>query len=830
MRVSTLVNFSRDLMHAARSLAQARAFTFVCVMTLGIGMTPVIFTQYFMRIFTTPPPTVNPDGLVELVTTSIGPHRATDLWSYPDFSDLRDAAPGVAMTGWVNGESEVTLPDSGGVKTTAQTMFVSSNYFRTIGVTLTQGAGFQDTADPVVIPSHGFWQRHLASNPEILGKVLTVDGVAHVVAAIGPDRFDGHLFRSEGVGLFVPLERHPRLLADTSLRFDRSKTWVHIHGRLSPGVSVEQGSAAVSAITSQLAKEHPATNEFRAGVAMPYKALGNLEGEDLNIVKTLWTVMTVLPLLVVCLNVSGMMQVRSAMRERELSIRQAIGASRKRLMQYLLAEAILLAAVGGTLASLLLFNIPALVSWWIGEPLPRELEMALNVDVWMIALTAGLCLATSLVFGWLPAVRFSQPRIMTVLKDETGGGIRAGRVHRVTAALQVAIAVPLLIMSFMSLDRVRSTATADLGFASDLLYAAPFALDAGAGQNVEFEIRKVRDNLARAGGVASVTVADGLPLDFRYRIGRVSTQTDANGIPKVLGTHVTRVGDGYLDTMGIALVRGRGFTSGDVAGAGMVTVISKSLADKLFADAEPLGQQLSFDSPGNEKRPPQTMTVVGVSADFPTSQMSTDREQLLLPLAQHPGVQRDSVVVSDDRGGEATWMVVARSAVGEPATKLTTALENVMRERDPDFNPVSIVTGVSLRQSSMDDFINQSVFTGIGGGVTLLLAALGLYGVVGLMVTTRTREIAVRVTLGASRLRVMGMILFDVIKLVGPGVLVGALLTALMVRLEGGITLSNIEPLAYFAGGAIAILTAMLSGLAPARRAASVEPMVAMRL
>jgi putative ABC transport system permease protein len=196
-RVSTRSNISRDLVHAARSLAKARAFTFVCVATLGIGMTPVIFTQYFMRIFTTPPPTVNADGLVELVTTSIGPHRATDLWSYPDFIDLRDAATGVAMTGWVNGESEVTLPDSGGVKTTAQTMFVSSNYFKTIGVTLTQGAGFQDTAEPVVIPSHGFWQRHLAANPQVLGNVLTVDGVPHVVAGIGPDRFDGHLFFSQ---------------------------------------------------------------------------------------------------------------------------------------------------------------------------------------------------------------------------------------------------------------------------------------------------------------------------------------------------------------------------------------------------------------------------------------------------------------------------------------------------------------------------------------------------------------------------------------------------------------------------------------------------------
>jgi ABC-type antimicrobial peptide transport system permease subunit len=175
-------------------------------------------------------------------------------------------------------------------------------------------------------------------------------------------------------------------------------------------------------------------------------------------------------------------------------------------------------------------------------------------------------------------------------------------------------------------------------------------------------------------------------------------------------------------------------------------------------------------------------------------------------------------------------MLIARSAAGQPAMQLTTALENAIREHDPDFDRARIQTGVSLRQYSMDDFLNQSAFAGIAGGVTLLLAALGLYGVVGLMVTTRTREIAVRVTLGASRRRVIGMILFDVVKLVAPGVAVGVLLTAVLARLEGGVvSLSTVEPLAYAAGAAIAILTAVSAGLAPARRAASVEPMVAMR-
>jgi putative ABC transport system permease protein len=209
--------------------------------------------------------------------------------------------------------------------------------------------------------------------------------------------------------------------------------------------------------------------------------------------------------------------------------------------------------------------------------------------------------------------------------------------------------------------------------------------------------------------------------------------------------------------------------------------------------------------------------------------MSTNREQLLLPLAQHPDVRRDSVPVSDDRRGSTALMLVARSAAGEPSAKLNSAVEHAVRDVDPDFDRRDIVTGVQLRRSSTADFLNQFAFFGIPGAVTLLLAALGIYGVVGLMVATRTREIAVRVALGASRLQVIGMVLFDIVKLAVPGVAVGLVLTVPLVRAEGGITVSAVEPLAYVAGSAIAILTAVTASIGPARRAASVQPMVAMR-
>ena len=393
--------------------------------------------------------------------------------------------------------------------------------------------------------------------------------------------------------------------------------------------------------------------------------------------------------------------------------------------------------------------------------------------------------------------------------------------------MQVAIAVPLIVMSGISLDRVRSTATADLGFAADLLYAVPLKVDDAKIANADSRIRSVRDDLARANGVAAATLADGLPLDNRDHGARTALQPDVNEAPKFVHVHVTRVDNDYLNTMGIPLLRGRGFAADDRSGTELVTIISKTLAEKLLPNTDAgqaIGKRLIF---GNDEKTTQTLTVVGVSGDVPTAQMSSPREQLLLPLAQQPSQE---------------LFLIARSRPGEPPQKMTATLENAEREFNPENRAFgygddgatypTVVTGAWLRKNSMDDFLRSSAVAGGASSVILTLSALGIYGVVGLMVATRTRELAVRSALGASRRRVLGMVLFDVVKLVLPGVVVGLILTAAFIRLNGekmGIPLSNVEYLSYVVGAAVAVLVAVVASLAPARRAASVQPMVAMR-
>src|SRR5688572_1015171 len=259
---SMLNSIWNDLIHAARSLAKARAFTFVCVISLGIGMAPVIAIPYLSRILTIQPPGLKTERLVEILTTRVGPREATDAWSYRDYVDLRDANSGTALVGWTYGQSEVQ-------KDSVRAMFVSTNYFQTIGVTLFRGPGFSATAESAVILGYRYWQNQFASDPDIIGKTLTLDEVPHVVTGVAPAQFDGHVTGNGEVAVFLPLERHPLFRTAGT---DRSKDWVLIHGRLKPGVSLAQGSAAVSTVTSSLAKQYPSTNESKSGIAAQYDA------------------------------------------------------------------------------------------------------------------------------------------------------------------------------------------------------------------------------------------------------------------------------------------------------------------------------------------------------------------------------------------------------------------------------------------------------------------------------------------------------------------------------------------------------------------------------
>jgi predicted permease len=818
----------RDFVHAARSLAKDRVFALVCVVSLGIGMGALVALATFSRAITAPARGIDTEGLAEVLVLPQGPllakagEWALEQWSYPDYRVLRDSDTGMTLTGWVQESTEVgiKLPDDSELRR-VMTMYVSSNYFDTFGVALATGPGFDPAIDdatsgePRVVLSHDFWRLLMSSDPDVVGKSVMLDGVLHTVVGVAPEHFRGHFHfvQAPGSMVFVPLERHPRLKANPNVRDDRSMDWVHIHARLNPGVDITRANALVTALAAGLAQRYPSTNQFKSATVEPYASMGAAGVPEQRTVLSVMLGLAASVLLVVCLNISGMMLVRGTTRERELSIRAALGAARQRLIQHLFFEALLLAMVAAAISAFVLFGIPAIAGWYVGFPVPEEFDL----DLANVAIASGLCLVVSVLFGLLPAVRFSRPNLINAMKDDAGGGgTQTIRMHRLAAMAQIGIAVPFLVIAGVMLDRVR---TADFGFPLDGLAGA--RVPSNPGENREpGSIRAVRDTLKQAIGVQSVALAEGMPIDFDYREFRVAS-ADGAGFATA---HVTRVGENFLETVGARLLRGRTITAEDGAMSAPVAVISNVLAQQLFPGAEAVGAKVRFTLDDARE---QEATVVGVTNDFATSQLTTTRLQVLLPMPETMAP---------------TVHLIVRGAAGDEP-KLKSALETALRELGVEPLPgvafPGIVTGLEMTQKSIGDLISESIAVGVVGGLVLVLAALGIVGVIGFMVATRTKEIAVRMALGSTRLRVFRMMLTDIVKLVIPGVIGGVLLAATLIRTMedvmgtpltlGPDPLGIMEPLIYAGASAIAIAAAILAGLPAARRATMVPPMVAIK-
>ena len=831
--MNTLPSVRRDLVHAMRTLAKERAFTLICVISLGIGMGAVVALATMGRAITAPARGIHTDGLVEVLVLPEGPLRekagewALERWSYPDYQALRDADGGLDLTGWNLDSSEFgePTPDQK-APLRVPTLYVSPNYFATFGVSLARGPGFDAAhddsplAEPRVILSHDFWRSRVAADPDIVGKSVMVDGVAHTVVGITPEDFRGHFhfFQAPPSLLFVPLERHPRLRQEPNLRNDRTTEWVRIHGRLHPGVTLAQANGLVSSVVSSLSSRYPATNQFKAATVEPYASLGAAgRPESLRVFSVLLSLAGAV-LLIVCVNVSGMMLIRGATRAHELSIRAALGADRRTLVQHLFFEAIALAGAAGMLSGGVLFGIPALIGWWMGAPVPQEVDF----DAAGALTAAGLCLVVSVLFGLLPAIRFSRPSLLPALQEDAGrGGTRRIRVHRLAAMVQIGIAVPFLVISGVMIDRVR---TADYGLPLDGLAGA--RIPSSARQQDAASIRSAVDGLRQAAGVRAVAIAEGMPIDFDYREFRVARADQA----EFATAHVTRVGEGFLETIGARLLRGRTITAEDRLMAAEVAVISDPLAQQLFPGADAIGQRVTVSVEDSRE---QELTVVGVTGDFASSQLTTTRLQLLLPL---PDVSSPA-----DNAASTVYLIVRGEPGDEPRLKsaLETALRGLGVEALPGVAFPGIVTGPELDEKSKADLVAEGTAVGIAGGLVLVLAALGILGVVGFMVATRTREFAVRMALGSTRGRVFGLMLSDTVKLVIPGVAGGLLLSAILIRSMqdvmgtpltlGTEPLGVMEPVIYAGASMLAVTVALLAGLPAARRATSIEPMAAIR-
>ncbi|HVH57319.1 MAG TPA: ABC transporter permease, partial [Vicinamibacterales bacterium] len=381
-------------------------------------------------------------------------------------------------------------------------------------------------------------------------------------------------------------------------------------------------------------------------------------------------------------------------------------------------------------------------------------------------------------------------------------------------------------------DQARVAALTDVGFRPQGLYAAQLNLSAIAKTEEEGRLflQAVQQNLTQTPGVAAVSVGDGMPLDFIYRNARVARE----GESAFVTAHTTRVGSGYLETLGTRLLAGRMIGASDGPAAERVVVLSEPLARQLFPDGDPIGQRIALASTGTE---PQTYIVVGITADLVSTQLGNPRPQLFLSLAQQPAatvllMARGAPADPSMRGAFANAIADGlRSLATVPVAPTGPGARPGSRPTDPEVVFRELITGESLIENSRKDLLTSSGVGGAAAAVALVLAALGVYGVIAFMVATRIREIGVRVALGASRGRVLRDVLADALKLVVPGIGVGLVLAVAWVRLAdpAWYPLGGVEPLVYALAAATAFVVAVLAGIPSARRAAAVQPMMAMR-
>lgn len=803
-----LGDLGRDVTHAARGLARAWGFSFVCLFSIAIGLGVSLAVLMLFRVTLEPPFELDREGLVEVLVTP------GSSWSYPDLADIRAATPSLQWAQWAVGEGTLRSSD---VEPGERIVlgYVSPGYFETLGIELALGGALPkgDVATGAAVPvvlEWAFWSRTTGADPDVIGRTVTVNRTPHVVVGVAPRWFTFHETRFE-VDAWVPLATHPFLAQPALQRWDRASQWLRVFARLPDGMSAAQMQASIRSVMVGLAEAHPTTNAERSARVFPFHWQSAEVVKDEGFIEMLVFGLAGVPLLVVCLNVAGMMLVRSATRERELALRLAIGSSRPRLVRFLMTEAVLLAAMGGLLALGALWTTLRVISWRYATPLPTSADIGPPT----VALCMGVSLATTLVFGLLPAVRFSRPALLGALKDDVGGGSqRTGRMHRVAASLQTGLALPILVVAAGVTQGALSIGAVEFGVqeAGLVVWRPTDMAPEGYDETRTRELaRALVDEIGAVAGVEAVAAGDGVPLDGRRASARVSSPETIDRAT----AEVTRVSPGYLETLGVRMLRGRGISPEDRIGSQPVVVVTASLAERIFPGESALGRRLTLTPSPDDAR---EFVVVGVAANVVGPMLESSTDNVFVPLLQEPTT---------------TLALAVRASSSEPAEDLIARIREAALVSNPELARPPVAPFDSLVEARSDEFPIWAVFFSVIAGLLLLLSALGLYGVVAFTVAGRTREIGVRISLGSSRRQVLRMVVRDALRLAVPGLVLGAVLSVPAAKILDqtyvniGLPTADMRVFAFAASMALGMV--LVASLIPARRAAGVDPIEALR-
>lgn len=810
-----------DLKFAVRSLSKSPAFTAIAVLSLALGIGPntAIFSLVHAVLFQDWG-VEDPEGLIDVYTlTDDGQYFFN---SYLNVELVEEGAGEVfeavanhsVFTGRLessNGETELVLGE-----------MVSANYFDVMGVRAELGRSFlpeegaTEGTHPVVVLGHHYWQSRYASDPSMVGGEIRLNGRPYAVVGVAPASFKGRLAPGIGTDFWVPLQMYPHLNPDKLGNGDFT-----ISGRVRNGVTAGQAIAAVATVGAREDAERQARDPERRS---RFRLIGfsladvrlhpSLDGA-LTAMAALLFVAVGLVLLVACVNLAGFLLSRASDRRKEMAIRVAMGAGHKAIVRQLVVEALVLSGLGAALGLALgQLAVRALASVEAPLPVPIELEVGLNVP--LLAFTAGTAVLAAVLFGLTPALESTRAPVAATLRDEAGssGGRKKAGARGLLVAGQMALSTILLFGAVLFVRSLQAASQMDLGFSTRsaaVVGIETTAAEYSAEETAAFN-EELRGRLAAQPSIESFAFTERMPLDLGVR----NIAFDVPGVepPPNRNRHVletTHVSERYFETLGIEILEGRAFNESDRVGAAPVAILSRAAAERYWPGESALGKTLLPNPDGSD-----AITVIGVAGNAKIWSLG----EAPFPYMYRPVAQ---ALVSP------SYTVVARgnASPGDIAA--------VVRDEALAIDSDVFMTEVG----TMDDHLGYVYFlprmaalllTFIGL-LALVLACIGLYGMVSYNVSRRTREMGIRLALGADQGRVVAMVLTSGLAIVGAGAFVGILGSIGLGRAVEGFLYGTgaLDPLAIFAAPVVLGLVAALATYLPARRAAGVDPVRALR-
>ena len=809
-----------DLRYAARLLAKSPAFTFVAVGTLalGIGANTTIFSVVNAALID---PLPFPDSQRLVVVTKTVQRETVERrpFSYPDYRDMRDRQHSFdALAAW-DGET-FTLSSPSAPARQVGGELASAGYFEMLGATPVAGRTYTKQEDderdahPLALVSYAFAQREFGGPAAAVGRSITLNDRNFAVIGVLPQGFRG---LADNTDVWVPMGM---LAMNQPARFydQRGARWHSVVGRLKPGVSLQQADAEVATIARQLEQSYPDTNaKYGAAVfSLKDETVGQLEPLLLTMLGAVGFV-----LLIACVNLANLLLARATTRQRETAIRAALGADRRRLVRQFIVEGLLLSAIGAAAGLLLsMWSVDAVAALTpAGLPSFVNPHLDWRVLLFLITITCG----AGLLLGLLPALQGSRADLNDVLKDGmrgSSGGRGRARVRSALVVSEVALSMLLLVgaglmvRTFLNLQRV------DVGFRADKAVTLTFVLpqkyqDARRAQAASELLARV----SAVPGVQHAAIGTDAPFDGSSSAIIVSPEgVDAQTADRGIRVYRHSLTPGFFTALGTTIVAGRDFDEHDVAGSQAVAIVSRRFASKAWPGLDAVGRRVTIGRDRGER--PAWITVAGVAPDLRYRSLVVDASRnpedpdIYFPLAQQP--DRTLAFVVNTTGRAASLVAPVREAVQA-------------FDRDiPAFGEGTIAQLVSTRTAP---FRLSAIMMSFFGLVALLLAGIGVYGLINYSVTQRRQEIGVRVALGAGRAEIYRMVMTDAMRLTGIG-LAGGIVAALPAARLIGAQLYGVtpgDPLTYASIVGLLLAVGFGAALLPARRAARVDPIVALR-